>query len=83
MRPAALPTLSMVGIIAHPALYAITLYLVLLRWKRKKRAMWLIVIGAILGMGLTFLLVTIGISLHPELVAAAQSGMLPGTPATP
>ncbi|MBN6777549.1 hypothetical protein JRG19_03160 [Pseudoclavibacter alba] len=83
VRPAALPALSMVGIIAHPALYATTLYLVLLRWKRNKRAMWLIVIGAILGMGLTFLLVTIGISLHPELIAAAQSGMLPGTPATP
>lgn len=82
-RPAGLGAVSLAGVIGHPVIYAATLYVALVRWGRKRRAMWVIVLGAVVSMLFTFLLVTVGMSLHPELIAAAQQGAMPTGVATP
>ncbi|KAB1657913.1 hypothetical protein F8O01_06440 [Pseudoclavibacter chungangensis] len=80
-RPDGLTALSLVGILGHPAIYAIALYLTLIRWRAGKRAAWIPVLGAVLATLFSFALIMLGIMMHPELVqaltAAAQQTPAP------
>lgn len=81
LRPAGLTALSWVGILVHPVIYAVTLYLTLLRWRRRKPAAWIPVIGALVSLLFSWGLLAIGTALHPALLAAATavSPLQPGT----
>ncbi|GGA60517.1 hypothetical protein GCM10011490_08340 [Pseudoclavibacter endophyticus] len=76
-RPAGLTTLSLVGIIGHPVIYAITLYITLIVWRRDRIAAWIPVVGAVVAMLFTVALMLIGVALHPELLQAAMTAPSP------
>lgn len=82
VRPAGLATLSIVGIIGHPVIYAVTLYLTLIVWRRDRIAAWIPVVGAVVAMLFTVALMLIGVALHPELLQAAATSPL-STPPSP
>ncbi|CAG7845076.1 hypothetical protein USB125703_01333 [Pseudoclavibacter triregionum] len=77
VRPAGLGALATAGLIGHPLIYALTLYTTLLRWRRGKRAMWIILLGALAGAAFTFGIISTGITMHPELMHAIQTGATP------
>lgn len=76
-RPAGLSAISLAGLIGHPLIYAATLYAAILRWKRGKRALWLILLGSIAAMAFTMGLAAIGTTMHPELVEVIEQGGMP------
>ena len=78
-RPAGLGTLALVGVIGQPVIYALALYLALLRWRARKPAAWVAIVGAVVAVAFSAVLMGVGIALHPELVQAAQTAP-PGTP---
>lgn len=80
-RPAGLATLSLIGIIGQPVIYALTLYLTLIVWRRGKMAAWIPLVGAVLAIVFSGALVAIGAFLHPELIAAITASA--GTPLSP
>lgn len=82
-RPEGLAALSLAGIVGHPLIYAATLYTCILRWRRGKRALWVIILGSLASMALTFAIITLGMTMHPELAAVIEQGALPTATATP
>ncbi|WP_371030390.1 DUF6264 family protein [Pseudoclavibacter sp. JSM 162008] len=77
VRPEGLGVLSTTAILVLPAIYALTLYLTLIRWKAGKRAMWIPIIGAVVTLITIFGLTLTAILLHGELLQALSSGALP------
>lgn len=76
-----LATLSLVGILGHPVIYAIALYFTLIRWRRDKIGAWIPVIGALVAVVFSGVLLAVGVAMHPELVQAAATIPAPSTPA--
>ncbi|MGO2112734.1 MAG: DUF6264 family protein [Pseudoclavibacter sp.] len=81
-RPDGLGTLALVGILGHPVIYAIALYLTLIVWKRDRIAAWVPVVGAIVALLFTGALMVVGVMMHPELLEAAMSMPLGSLPTT-
>lgn len=77
VRPEGLGVLSTTAILVLPVIYALTLYLTLIRWKAGKRAMWIPIIGAVVTLVTIFGLTLTAILLHGELLQALSSGALP------
>ena len=69
-RPAGLEVIEWAGIILQPLNYAVWLWIALQRMRRGKSALWTAFVGAVIAWILTFALVGIALSLHPELVDA-------------
>lgn len=76
-RPDGLEPLSLVGVIGHPIIYAVALYLALLAWRRGRLASWIALVGAVVAFLFSGVLMAVGIAMHPELLQAATSGATP------
>lgn len=76
-RPDGLGVVSLVGIIGHPVIYAIALYLTLVVWRRNRLASWIPLVGAVIAFALTAALMAWAISMHPALLQAASQGAPP------
>ncbi|MBF4549804.1 MULTISPECIES: DUF6264 family protein [unclassified Pseudoclavibacter] len=77
VRPEGLGSLSTTAVLVLPAIYALTLYLTLVRWKAGKRAMWIPIIGAVVTLITIFGFTIAAILMHGELLEAISSGALP------
>lgn len=77
VRPEGLAMLSLTAILVLPAIYALTLYLTLIRWRAGKRAMWIPIIGAVVTLIAIFGLTLTALLMHGELLQAISSGALP------
>ena len=75
--------LSTTAIVVLPTIYALTLYLTLVRWKAGKRAMWIPIIGAVVTLITIFGFTLTAILMHPELLDAIASGTLPTSTPSP
>lgn len=79
-RPAGLGAVSLAGIIGHPVIYAIALYVAVVMWKRGRIISWIPIVGAVVAFVFSAALMAVALSMHPELLQAASTGTPTPTP---